>query len=494
MPNRLSNHNLAALPQHIRRPLYDRSDIHAAIVHLGPGGFHRSHQAAYIDDVLAREKNWAICGVSLHSSQVRDALKQQDFLYTLATLDQEISYRVIGSINNILVARQQPIAVMNRLSHPDTRILSLTITEKGYCLDGQGNLDFNHPDIQQDIASPCTPVSAIGYIVQSLKLRRAAGVPPYTLLSCDNLSGNGRCLARAVQHYATNISPDLGNWIAGEVRFPCSMVDSITPYSDDNLGNQVTRATGLKDNWPVQREAFSQWVVEDNFTMGHPDWEFAGVTMTQDVDIYEQAKLRLLNAAHSALAYLGSMAEFETVYAAISEQQVYNFIHNMMIREIMPSLDTAAGFDLTNYINSILKRFHNPVIKHQLAQIAIDGSQKIPIRILATIRDNLSAGRPIAGLCLVVAGWIKYSQLTVAKGMTIDDPLAADMIRLAQQDPLNSDGFLSLQAVFPVDLRTSENFRKALHQAYSSLGAATKPDIIRALAQDYLFDSGRDRD
>jgi fructuronate reductase len=451
---------------------------------MGPGIFHRAHQAVYIDDVLTRQKDWAICGISLNSATVRNILKYQDFLYTLAILDREISFRIIGAIKDVLVAPRQPQQVLRLLSTPDIKILSLTITEKGYCLDVGGNLDVDHPAIRRDLSSPSAPASAIGYIARSLELRRNAGVRPYTVVSCDNLSENGIRLARAVRQYAAQFSPDLAKWIEDEVRFVCTMVDSITPYSDDTLKSRVAGALSVADGWPVQREAFTQWVIEDDFTLGRPDWEPFGVIMTRNVGAFEQAKLRLLNAAHSALAYLGLLAGFDTVYEAMGEEKFARYLHDMMTGEILPGLAPPPGLDLPGYRDAILRRFRNPVIKHLLSQIALDGSQKLPIRVLGTISDNLAAGRPIGRLCLIVAAWMRFAQARAAQGAPIEDPLAKEIARAARHptgDGAAVDDFLALRTVFPNTLKARPDFRDGLRAAYLSLGKGRRPDILAAL-------------
>ena len=487
-PDRLSQKTLGRLPKAIGRPAYDREATRIGIAHMGPGIFHRAHQAVYIDDVLARQNDWAICGISLNSATVREVLKEQDFLYTLAILDRESSFRVIGAIKDVLVAPRQRQQVLRLLGAPDTKILSLTITEKGYCLDVDGNLDLGHPAIRRDLAAPAAPASTIGYIARSLALRRNAGIRPYTVVSCDNLSDNGRRLARAVRQYAAQFSPDLAKWIEDEVRFVRTMVDSITPHSDDALKSRIADALSLTDGWPIQREAFTQWVVEDDFPLGRPDWEPFGVTMTNNVGAFENAKLRLLNAAHSALAYLGLLAGFDTVYEAVSEERIARYLHDMMSKEIMPGLTPPPGLDLAAYRDAILGRFRNPVIRHRLSQIALDGSQKLPIRVLGTIHDNLDAVRPIGRLCLIVAAWIGFAQAKAVRGAPIEDPLAEEITRAARRHPVGDDAvvddFLGQRTVFPDTLQDRPDFRQALKAAYLALGKGEKPDILAALASN----------
>ncbi|HEY2621891.1 MAG TPA: mannitol dehydrogenase family protein, partial [Dyella sp.] len=287
---RLSLKTLAGLPSSVLKPAYRPGDTRIGIVHIGPGAFHRAHQAVYLDDLLADHPDWAICGVSLHSADVRDALQPQDGLYALALLGEQSQLRVIGSIRELLWARDEPAAVLARLADPSVRLVTLTITEKGYCLSGQ-DLDVNHPDIVHDLASPSSPHSAIGYLVAGLRARQQQGLAPYTVLSCDNLADNGHRLRRAVLQYARRIDATLASWIEAQVAFPCSMVDSITPATDDALRARVGSELGCVDAWPIQRETYTQWVVEDRFCNERPPFERVGVTMSHDIAGYDRAKL-----------------------------------------------------------------------------------------------------------------------------------------------------------------------------------------------------------
>ena len=487
MTERLSQRALGRLPARVKRPAYDRTATQIGIVHIGAGNFHRAHQAAYLDDVLIRERGWAICAASLNSTGVRDILAEQDFLYTLAIRDRTPELRIIGAIKDVLAARDQQQQILQQMSTLATRIVSLTITEKGYCLDGQGDLDLAHPAIRHDLRNPENPASAIGYIARGLQLRRDAGLPPVTILSCDNLNENGTLLAHAVRQYAEAIAPDLARWIEDQVPFPNSMVDSITPATDEALKADVAHVLSLRDGWPVQREAFSQWVIEDRFATGCPDWEPFGVIMTNDVRLFEAAKLRLVNAPHSALAYLGSLAGFETVDTAVADTRVSRFLQAMMTEDIIPSLMPPPGLDLVAYRDTILNRFRNPAIRHSLLQVAQDGSLKLPIRILETIKDNLGAGRGIARLALVAAGWMLFVQTRVAQKQIVVDPQASRLAQIAAQHshdaPDTVDAFLSLKTIFPEVLTAQPQFRAALLDAYRSLGTGHRQEVLRAVAQ-----------
>jgi fructuronate reductase len=411
--------------------------------------------------------------VSLRSSEVRDALEPQDCLYTLATLDETVSYQVIGAVRELLVAPKDPIRVLERLSAPTTRIVTITVTEKGYCLDGAGNLDVTHADIQRDLRSPQSPGSLIGYLVEGLQRRRVAGVQPLTIISCDNLVDNGARLGRAVRQFAELRDPSLARWIEDKVRFPHTMVDSITPATTEALRERVNDVLLLNDRWPVQRESYVQWVLESGSESGGPDWAGAGVTLTDDVAAYDRAKLRLLNGAHSSLAYLGLLAGHETVADAMRDEKLCSLVVAMMREDIRPTLRAPRGLDLLAYIDAILKRFRNPAVRHALAQIAWDGSQKLPFRLLGTIADNLEAGRSIERLCLPVAGWMQFVRRRARGGERVVDPLSERLLEIGRacQNRAAQDlpAFLALEQVFPASLGSVAVFRETLARAYDEL-------------------------
>lgn len=486
VPPRLCDATLAGLPAHVARPAYDRARTRIGVVHFGPGAFHRAHQAVYLDAVLDADPAWAICAVSLHSPGVRDALRPQDGLYTLVLQGERPALRVVGSIRELLCAPQEPEAVLARLADRDVRLVTLTITEKGYCLSADG-VDLAHPDIVHDLASPETPVSAIGWLVAGLRARRDRGFEPFTVLSCDNLADNGGRLRRAVLQFAAQLDPRLADWIETGVAFPRSMVDSITPASDDALRAWVAAQAGVEDAWPVQREPYTQWVVEDHFPHGRPPLERAGVVLSDDIAGYDRAKLRLLNAPHSALAYLGSLLEIDTVAAAMREPALAGFVERLMRQDIVPTLKLPRGFDPDAYIDAILARFRNPAIAHRLAQIAWDGSQKIPVRLLGTIADALAAGRPIERLCLPVAGWLHFVRRQARDGVPIVDPLAATLAAIGRETTGEAmhdvAAFLAMDSVFGV-LAADTRFREVLARAYAALGDATQAQVAHAMAAD----------
>ena len=475
MADFLSQANLGRVPREVKRPGYDRRAVDIGIVHFGPGAFHRVHQAWFVDKLLENDPRWGICAVSLRSTDVRDALVPQDGLYTLATLDESTSYRVIGALKQTLVAPEDPESVLEQLSAPRTRVVTMTVTEKGYCLGADGTLDMAHGDIRRDLRSPHSPTSLIGYLVEALRRRRASGVGPLTIVSCDNLVDNGTRLAQAVQQLAEADDRDLARWIQEKVAFPRTMVDSITPATTDDLRERVAEVLGMTDRWPVQREGFVQWVIEDRSAGDIPDWESAGVIVTDDVGAYDRAKLRLLNGAHSSLAYLGLLAGHETVAGAMDDADLAAFIGMMMKRDILPTLEAPRGLNLDTYIQAILKRFRNPAIRHALAQIAWDGSQKLPFRLLGTIHDNLQAGRPIDRLCVPVAAWMHFVRRKAADGEQVVDPLAKRLFDIGKscQNRASADlpMFLSLEQVFAPSLVGNEIFTSGLARAYDGLAA-----------------------
>ena len=475
MPEFLSQANLARVAREVKRPAYDRRALDIGIVHFGPGAFHRAHQAWFVDKLLASDPRWGICEVSLRSTDVRDALGPQDGLYTLASLDETTSYRIIGALKQTLVAPENPQSVLEQLSAPRTQVVTMTVTEKGYCLGADGNLDLSHADIRRDLQSPHAPVSLIGYLVEALRRRRASGAGPLTIVSCDNLVDNGTRLGRAVQQLAQVSDPDLARWIEDKAAFPRTMVDSITPATTDGLRERVAQVLGMTDRWPVQREGFVQWVIEDARAGDIPDWQSAGVIVTDNVGAYDRAKLRLLNGAHSSLAYLGLLAGHETVAGAMEDVDLAAFVATMMKRDILPTLEAPRGLDLDSYIQAILKRFRNPAIRHALAQIAWDGSQKLPFRLLATVRDNLQAGRPIDRLCVPVAAWMHFVRRKAVDGEQVVDPLARRLFEIGKscQNRASTDlpPFLALEQVFPPALIGNDTFTSGLARAYDGLAA-----------------------
>jgi fructuronate reductase len=485
--SRLSERNLDRGSQLLLRPGYRRAQTRIGTVHFGPGAFHRAHQAFYFDRLLEKDATRAICAVSLKTASLRDALSPQDGLYTLVELDAAPTLRVIGALRELLVAAESPAAVSGRLCDPDTSVVTVTVTEKGYCLDGAGGLDLAHPDIVHDLRRPDAPRSLIGWLVRGLELRRERRLAPYLVVSCDNLASNGATLRRAVLAFAARRDASLVGWIEETVQFPRTMVDSITPATDQALRQRVAQATGLEDAWPVQRERFVQWVMEEVDSAGQPDWGSVGITVSRDVTAYERAKLRLLNGTHSTLAYVGLLAGLETVAEAMGQPALRTFVERLMIEDIEPTLTMPQPGALATYRQSILRRFENPAMRHQLAQIAWDGSQKLPIRILGTIADALRAGRAVARLMVPIAAWLHFVRARARDGVAIVDPLATQLAALGLQAtgaashdlPL----FFALPGVFPASLTQEPRFTHSLGEAYDAISSRGALAAVTAAAE-----------
>jgi fructuronate reductase len=474
---RLSNATLGRVRPDVAAPAYSRASIGTGIVHLGIGAFHRAHQAVYTDAILGKDPSWGIAGISLRSPDTRDALAPQDGLYTVSAMDGAgAGRRVIGASTALLVAPEDPAAVVRLLAMPATRIVTLTVTEKGYHHDpATGALRENDPGIEHDLKHPHAPRTALGFLVAGLKARREAGQAPFTILSCDNLPVNGETVGGLVKTFANKLDADLGAYIDGEVRFPSSMVDRIVPATTDQDRQSVGAALGLEDAWPIMTEPFSQWVVEDRFSLGRPAWDEAGVQFVSDVKPYELMKLRLLNAAHSTLSYLGYLMGHETVAAAMAEPALARLVRDLMYLEAGPTLPFLPGFDLDTYREDLLTRFKNPALKHRTWQIAMDGSQKLPQRLLGIARDRLAKGLPIPRIALGVAAWMRYVTGLDESGGPIDvrDPLAAKLKDICATAGLNAErlapALLGLKEIFGADLATDPRFRGPVEQALDDL-------------------------
>ncbi|MBZ9815482.1 mannitol dehydrogenase family protein [Mesorhizobium sp. CA7] len=439
MNGRLSNATLAELQAEVLVPRYDRKSVAPGIVHLGVGAFHRAHQAAYVDACLADgESDWGIIGVSLRSPDTRDALAPQDGLYTLAIRDSAgEQLQVIGSIQSLLVAPEDPGAVLTALTDPRIRIVTLTITEKAYLRAADGTLDSAHPEIVHDLANPVSPKTAHGFLAESLARRRAAGTPPFTVLCCDNLPANGATLHRLLVEFAKLRDVQTGSGdrplaghIADEVAFPSSMVDRIVPATTDADRARIAGELSIDDAWPVMTEPFRQWVIEDRFPAGRPAWEKFGVTMVEDVGPFEDMKLRLLNGAHSGIAYLGLLSGHATVDRAFADPSIRQFV-DWLWAEAIPTLPQQAGLDTSAYTAELAERFSNTALAHRTAQIANDGSQKLPQRIVASALARLEAGLLPEHLSLVVAAWIAAC---AARGSSLPDGHFTDPLDAALGD------------------------------------------------------------
>lgn len=478
MNRRLRPEALAMLPADVARPRYDRSRLRTGIVHLGLGAFHRAHQAVYTEDVLEREFGpWGIAGVSLRSPDTRDALAPQGGLYAVAVRGAGGErLRVVGAVTEVLVAPEDPAAVLERLCRPAVRIVTLTVTEKGYCHDpATGALDEDHPGIRRDLADPGRPGTAPGFLVEALDRRRRAGLQPFTVLSCDNLPSNGDTTAGILRRLASLRDPAFGRWVEDAVACPNGMVDRIVPATTPEDRDAVARRLGAEDAWPVVTEPFSQWVVEDRFPSGRPAWEHVGAELVPDVRPYELMKLRLLNGSHSTLAYLGYLAGCDTVSQAMADPAFARLVRGLMDEEVTPTLAVPPGADLDRYKAALLDRFANPALRHRTWQIAMDGSQKLPQRLLGTVRDRLAAGAPIDRLALAVAAWMRYVAGRDELGEPIDvrDPLAGRLAALAAgaggSAGALASALLGVREVFGDDLPRAPAFTAAVTAALDRL-------------------------
>ncbi|MDQ0839893.1 mannitol dehydrogenase family protein [Sphingomonas faeni] len=474
---------LETLPQEIERPSR-RDDIGVGIVHFGPGAFHRAHQAAYIDTVLREDPRWGIAAVSMRSRGTVAALAAQDGLYTLAVRDSRPSLRVIGAHCRFLgpdaAAETQAL-----LADPRIGLVTTTVTEKGYCLAADGTLDASHPDIVHDLSGADVPASVVGWMVSGLAARRAARLAPFMPMPCDNLASNGAKLHAALVAFARVRDADLADWIAGEVRVPSTMVDSITPASDDLLLADVTAALGFEDHAPVQREAFTQWVIEDVGRPFGPDLAAAGATVTYDVAGYEKAKLRILNGAHSTLAYAGLLRGHVSVSAAMADADLAQFVDAMISTDIVPMLPAVAGFDVDAYRQAVLARFANPMIVHRLDQIAQDGSQKLPYRLGDTLDANRRAGRLPAHVVAALGCWVAFLMHCSREGVPIIDPAGARLFAAAAEGDATTvvDRLVQLNLGLSASIAADVALLGALRKAASAAFDGRWGDVLSRGAQ-----------
>jgi len=476
----LSTANLARLPASVARPAYDRSQVAGAIVHLGIGAFHRAHQAMFTDAVLASgDLAWGIVGAGVISADMQQALVPQDCLYTLAEMGANSErLRVIGSIVEVLGGPEDAGRLLAKMSDISTRIVSITVTEKGYYLDlATGKLLLQAPAIAADLANPAAPKTILGLIVQALKSRRAAGIPPFTVMSCDNLPHNGHLAKAAVLAFARELDAELAGWIEAEVCFPCTMVDRITPATTDADRARVNALIGMDDAWPVVTEEFCQWVIEDKFTMGRPDWTVAGAIFSDELERWENMKLRCLNGAHSTLSYLGQLVGAETVADAMQVKLITDALDPLWL-EIREVLQAPQGVDTAAYVDSLKQRFRNPALKHRTAQIASDGSQKLPQRLLAPLRERIARGLASPAIATAIAAWMLFVVKTAHAGTPLADPLAAEIIehaRRSDEPEAIVDHLFALQPIFGADLPENVAFRAAVIAKFREL--ATAPGV-----------------
>ena len=461
----------------VARPDYDRSRIRVGIVHIGVGGFHRAHQALAVDRLLRQGEayDWGICGIGLMPGdrRMQQVMADQDGCYTLVekSPDGGWSARVIGSIVAYLFAPDDPEAVLERLADPGTRIVSLTVTEGGYNFSPTtGAFDLTNPAVAADLTGDAPPATTFGLVVEALRRRRERAVTPFTLMSCDNIPGNGEVARRALTSYARALDPDLATWIEAEVAFPNGMVDRITPVTTAEDVAQISERFGVADAWPVVAEPFFQWVLEDDFVAGRPAWQNAGVQLVPEVEPYELMKLRLLNASHQGLCYLGYLAGYRLVHDVCQDPLFAEFLLAYMDREATPSLHDVPGIDLHAYKRELVERFSNPQVRDTVARLCAESSDRIPKWLLPVIRHNLEHDGEIDRAVLVVAAWARYAEGVDEQGepITIVDRLADTLKATAQtqrDDPL---AFVRNRELFG-DLVDDERFASTYQRFLASL-------------------------
>ncbi len=457
---RLNEVNLGKLSRLVRTPSYNRKFTRTGIVHIGVGGFHRSHQAFYTDEVLSRDDSnkWGICGVSLLDNETDQknfySLARQDGLYTLlvAEPDGALNARILGPIIRYLFAPLNPEAVISIMASPEIRIITLTITEGGYNFNSAtGEFRFEDPGILWDISHSDHPVTVFGYLTQALKRRKTNKAPGITIQSCDNIEKNGKTIEKMLMSYINAAEPDLISWIEDHVTFPDSMVDRITPATKPSDIEILEQKFGYSDSWPVVSEPFLQWIIEDKFASGRPLWESAGAQFVQDVAPYEKMKIRLLNAGHSLLGFTGSIYGCNTVDEAVSVPFINSFLRNFMDREVTPLLGSLEGINLEIYKDNLIQRFGNRYIGDHLSRICSESSSKIPKFLLPTIREQLEKDGPVEKGILVIAAWCRCLELAGAPQYNIDiqDKLGSILKRNAMEslhdDPL---AFIKTEEIF----------------------------------------------
>jgi len=484
----LNQANLGSLS--IPVPSYDRSQVTVGIVHFGVGGFHRAHQAMYIDQLMEQGKalDWGICGVGVmpFDLKMKEAMHSQDCLYTLVLKAPDGSWepRIIGSIVQYLYAPDDPEAVIEKMADPATRIVSLTVTEGGYNFSPvTGEFDDTNPAVQADLAPGAIPATTFGLITEALVRRRTRGIEPFTVMSCDNIQGNGHMAQKVFTAFARLRDPELGDWVADHVQFPNSMVDRITPVTTDEDRAQISQRFGVEDAWPVVCEPFTQWALEDKFTAGRPPFEDVGVQVVPDVVPYELMKLRLLNASHQALCYFGYLAGYRLVHEVAQDQLFANFLLDYMNREATPTLAPVPGIDLDAYKLKLIERFSNAAVRDTVARLCARSSERIPSWLVPVIRENLAAGRDVRLSAAVVASWARYAEGVDEQGepIKIDDQLADTVQRLAAQQRDDPLAFVKNRELFG-DLATEQGFTEPYLNALNSLHSKGSRATLKALA------------
>ncbi len=475
MSEQLSSATLGSLSVPV--PRYDRGQVTTGIVHFGVGGFHRAHQAMYLDTLMEQGQalDWGICGVGVmpFDLRMRDAMDAQDCLYTLVLKDPGGGWepRVIGSIVQYLYAPDDPEAVMEKMADPATRIVSLTVTEGGYNFHPvTGHFDGENPAVKADLTPGTVPATVFGLVTEALVRRRDRGVPPFTIMSCDNIQGNGHVAQEVFTAFARLRDADLGDWVAGHVKFPNSMVDRITPVTTDEDRAQIAERFGITDAWPVVCERFTQWVLEDTFSLGRPPYEDAGVQVVADVEPYELMKLRLLNASHQALCYVGHLAGYRLVHEVAQDPLFADFLLAYMDREATPTLSPVPGIDLTDYKQQLIERFSNAAVRDTVARLCAESSDRIPKWLLPVIRENLAAGRDVTRSATIVASWARYAEAVDEQGepITVVDRIADQLTAIAKTQRDEPLAFVANRELFG-DLVDQPGFTEPYLAALASL-------------------------
>jgi mannitol 2-dehydrogenase len=458
-------------------PAYDRNLVTPGVVHFGVGGFHRSHQAMYHDRLMneGTALDWGICGVGVMAADqlMKEVLDAQDGLYTLVIKHSDGTYepRVIGSIVEYLFAPADPEAVIEKMAAESTRIVSLTITEGGYNIsDVTGEFDAANPDVIHDLEPDAVPRTTFGLITEALRRRRERGLAPFTVMSCDNLQGNGDLTKRVFTAFARLRDPELGDWVEREVRFPSSMVDRITPVTTDADRAEVRERFGIEDRWPVVCEPYTQWVLEDAFGAGRPPYEQVGVQVVDQVEPYELMKLRLLNGSHQAMCYFAYLSGYRLVHEAAQDPLFQAFLLGYMNDEATPTLPPVPGVDLDEYKHTLIERFSNPQVRDTIARLCAESSDRIPKWLLPVVRQQLATGGEIRRSAAVVASWARYAEGVDEQGQPIEvvDRLRDSLQPLARRQRDDPDAFIANRDVFG-DLASDERFVTAYRSALSSL-------------------------
>ncbi|MCZ2403903.1 mannitol dehydrogenase family protein [Paenarthrobacter sp. Z7-10] len=485
----LNSTTLSDLPVSLLKPSYDRSALSTGIVHFGVGGFHRAHQAMYLDQLMntGQALDWAICGVGVlpADARMKQVMDRQDCLYTLMVKnpDGTRQARVIGSIIEYLFAPADPNAVIEKMASASVRIVSLTVTEGGYNFHHvSGDFDAGNPDVVHDLLPGSEPRTTFGLITEALSRRRKRGLELFTVMSCDNIQGNGDVARKMFTAYARLKDPELGSWIAANVSFPNSMVDRITPVTTDEDRRTIADEYGVEDAWPVVCEPFAQWVLEDRFSAGRPLFEDAGVRLVDDVEPYELMKLRLLNASHQALCYFGYLAGYRYAHEACQDPLFARFLLDYMDKEGSPTLQPVPGIDLDRYKRTLIERFSNSYIRDTLARLCAESSDRIPKWLIPVIRINLDNHAEIRRSAAVVASWARYAEGLDEDGNHIEvvDRLKPTLMAAAKKQHQEPLAFIANREIFG-DLIDSERFVKAYTDALTSLHERGAKETIRTL-------------